>query len=280
MRTEPKILLVGILAATQAFLPCSAQNPPTASPASAAQTAAANTTPPDDNARKAKALLDQMIQALGGEAYLGLQDLKQEGRTYSFFHGQPTGAGAPFWRFWKWPDKERLELTKQRDWVIIHNGDQGYEVTFRGVGPEDPKTFADYQRRRKFALEWVLRGWLRQPGIALFYEGPAIAAQKQAEQVTILNAKNEGVTIDIDGVTHLPIKKTFSWRDPADGQRNEESEIYENFKTVQGISTPLSITRMMNGDISNQRFISSMSYNQSLPDSMFQPSSGEKAKKK
>ena len=257
-----------------------AQNPAQAAASTAPGAPQGVPARPDDNARKAKALLEQMIQAMGGEAYRNVQDMKQEGRTYSFFHGQPTGAGAPFWRFWKWPDKERLELTKQRDWVIIHNGDQGYEITFRGVGLEDPKTFADYQRRRQFALEWVLRSWLRQPGVALFYEGPAVAAQKQAEQVTILNAKNEGVTIDIDAMTHLPVKKTFTWRDPADGQRNEEAEIYENFKTVQGVATPLSITRMMNGDISNQRFISSVSYNQSLPDSLFQASLGEKAKRK
>src|SRR5512142_1179614 len=83
--------------------------------------------------QKAARLLDQMVQALGGTAWMNLRDLEQEGRTYSFYHGQPTGAGAPFWRFWKWPDKERVELTKQRDWIIIYNGDQGSEVTFRGV---------------------------------------------------------------------------------------------------------------------------------------------------
>jgi len=36
----------------------------------------------------------------------------QEGRTYSFFQGRPNSAGNPFWRFWKFPDKDRLELTK------------------------------------------------------------------------------------------------------------------------------------------------------------------------
>src|SRR5438034_4197714 len=90
-------------------------------------------TPQDENARRAKVLLDRMVQALGGQAYLNIQDVSQEGRTYGFYHGQPTGAGAPFWRFWKYPDKDRLELTKQRDWWIIHNGDKGFEVTFRGV---------------------------------------------------------------------------------------------------------------------------------------------------
>src|SRR5579871_5421824 len=98
--------------------------------------AVAQTAPPaadDAGARKAKALLDQTIQALGGPAYLNVQTMEQQGRTYGFNRGEPAGAGAPFWRYWKWPDKDRLELTKQRDWIIIHNGNQGYEITFKGT---------------------------------------------------------------------------------------------------------------------------------------------------
>src|SRR5512140_623360 len=80
----------------------------------------------DESTRKARAWIDKMIVALGGDAYLNIQDMTQEGRTYGFSHGESSG-GAPFWRFYKWPDKERLELTKQRDWIIIHNGDKGWE---------------------------------------------------------------------------------------------------------------------------------------------------------
>ncbi|HXM69034.1 MAG TPA: hypothetical protein VN911_20070, partial [Candidatus Acidoferrum sp.] len=68
-----------------------------------------------ENARKARALLDQAIQALGGEAYLKIHDAEQEGRTYSFHHGQPTSNGVLFWRFVEYPDKERIEVTKERD---------------------------------------------------------------------------------------------------------------------------------------------------------------------
>jgi hypothetical protein len=253
-------------ASAQSIPPPSAQ---AVAPATAAQARPADAQ--DANVRKAKALIDQMIQALGGQAYLGLQDKKEEGRTYGFHSGRPTGAGALYWRFWKWPDKERIELTKQRDWIIIHNGDQGNEITFRGIAPEPADAHADYMRRLNYSLEWVLRKWLNEPGVALFYDGPSVAAQKQAEQVSILNASNESVTIDIDYDSHLPIRKTFTWRDPADRQKNEESEIYDNYKMVQGIATPLSVTRTHNGDMSNQRFLTSVTYNQSLADAMFDP---------
>ena len=242
-----------------------------AAPSSQASTAAAPATqsaPQDPNARKAKALIDQMIQALGGQAWLNVSDMRQQGRTWSIYHDQPTGT-AQFWLFWKYPDKERIELTKKRDWIIIYNGDQGYEITFRGTAPEDRKAMEDYLRRRKYSLVWVLRQWLNEPGVALFYDGQVVAAQKQAEQVTIMNAQNEAVTIDMDYDSHLPIKKSFVWRD-AERYRNEEVEVYGNYKMIQGIATPLSITRYHNGDMANQRFITDASYNQNLSDSMFQ----------
>jgi hypothetical protein len=70
-----------------------------------------------ENARRARVVLDQTIKALGGPAYLNIQDITQEGRTYSFHHGRPNSLGILFWRFYKFPDKDRIELTKQRDVV-------------------------------------------------------------------------------------------------------------------------------------------------------------------
>ena len=222
-----------------------------------------------ENARKAKSALDQAVQALGGQAYLGIQDITQEGRTYSFFHGQPNSVGLVFWRFYRFPDKDRIELTKKRDVTYVYNGDQGFEITFKGTSPQDPKELTDYLRRRKYSLDWVLRKWLAEPGVALFYEGPTVAEQKSVEQVTIMNARNEGVTLFVDASSHLPVKKSFSWRDPTDKQRNVEEEIYDGYRLLQGVMTPFSITRTYNGDMSNQRFLNSVSYNKGLEDSMF-----------
>jgi len=222
-----------------------------------------------ENARQARAVLDQAIQALGGQAYLEIQDISQEGRTYSFYHGEANSYGIQFWRFYKYPDKERVELTKKRDVAYVFNGDQGYEVTYKGTRAQDAKDVADYVRRRQYALDWVLRHWLNEPGVALFYDGDAVAADKPAHQVTLLNAKNQGVTIDVDINTHLPLKKSYSWRDPTDKERNTEEEIYDNYRPVQGVMTPFSITRFYNGDMSNQRFLNSVSYNQGLSDSKF-----------
>ena len=222
-----------------------------------------------DNAVKAKTLVNQAIQALGGQAYLDVKDMSQQGRTYSFHRGEATNAGVLFWRFAKFPDRERIELTKQRDISYIYNGDKGYEVTFKGTAMLDQKTLDEFLRRREHSMEWVLRRWINEPGVALFYEGPAVAANKPADQVSIMNTKNDSVTLYLDSTTHLPLKKTFTWRDPTDNLRNTEEELYDAYRTTQGIMTPYSVTRFYNGEMSNQRFLNTVTYNDTLNDSMF-----------
>ena len=222
-----------------------------------------------ENVRKAKALLDQMVDALGGNAYLNVEDVSQEGRSYGFHLGESEGVGVVFWRFYKFPDRDRMELTKKRDVIYVYRGDKGFEITYKGTRSDDPKTVSEYVRRREYSLDWVIRRWLPQKGIALFYEGHTVAAQKDTEQVTIMNANNESVTLYIDTSTHLPVKKTFTWRDLTDKQRNVEDEIYDAYRPVQGVMTPFSVTRFYNGDMSAQRFLNSVSYNKGLSDSLF-----------
>jgi hypothetical protein len=239
----------------------------------AAPATSAQAIPTDqENTNKAKALISQMVEALGGQAYMSIQDISQEGRTYAFHHGQPEGVGVLFWRFYKYPDKDRVELTKKRDVIYIYRGDEGFEITYKGTRADDPKAVSDYLRRRHYSLDWVLRKWLNEPGIALFYEGSTVAAQKDTQQVTIMNARDQGVTLYIESNTHLPVKKSFSWRDPTDRQRNVEEEVYDNYRPVQGIMTPFSVTRFYNGDMSNQRFINTVTYNKGLSDSLFEAS--------
>ena len=233
-----------------------------------------------ENARRARAVLDRTIQALGGQAYLNIQDITQAGRTYSFYHGRPNSLGILFWRFYGFPDRDRIELTKQRDVIYVYKGDKGYEVTYKGAHPQDPKDLAEYLRRRRFSLDWVLRKWLSEPGVALFYEGPTVAEEKPVEQVTVMNAHNEGVTLYISTDDHLPVKKTYSWRDPTDRERNIEGEVYDNYREVQGVMTPHTITRFYNGDMSNQRFLTEVSYNQGISDAQFEPTAPSDPKKR
>jgi hypothetical protein len=250
-------------------------------PTPATQTSGATAAPAiplDENGKKAKALVEQAIQALGGQTYLTIRDREQQGRGYAFHHGRPSGSGSVFWSFTQFPDKERVEITKERDIAQLYVGDKAWEITYKGARPIEQKDLDDYLRRRKFSLDTVLRTWVNDPAVVFLYEGNTIAAQHPAWQVTLINAKNEAVTLYIDSDTHLPVKKSFEWRDPVDRQKNLEEEIYENYRPVQGIMAPYNVTRYFNGDMSAERFFNSVSINQGLDQVMFDPNSGYKPK--
>lgn len=230
--------------------------------------------PDQENARKARAVIDQAIQALGGQTYLTIRDREQQGRGYGFHHGNPTGSGGVFWSFTEFPDKERVELTKERDIAELYVGNKAWEITYKGPHPIEQKDLDDYLRRRRFSLDTVLRTWVNDPGVVLLFEGAAVAAQHPATQITLINSQNESVTLYFDADTHLPVKKSFSWRDPVDRQKNIEEEVYENYRQVSGVQAPYNLTRYFNGDMASQRFLNSVTINQGLDPAMFDPKSG------
>ena len=180
------LLLLGVVAAQTAPVPA-----PLPATSTAAQSSGLLKFPPssDPSMQKAQQLLEQMVQALGGDAYLNLQDMEQSGRTYSFYHGESTGAGMLYRRLWKWPGKERVEMTKQRDWYVIYSGDKGYDVTYRGTAALDDAVLADYLRRREHSLPVLLRRWLHEPGVIVIYVGQALAERRQTEQVSLLTVQ-------------------------------------------------------------------------------------------
>jgi len=224
----------------------------------------------DASVQKSYQILNDMIRALGGDAYLNMRTMTSEGRTYGFSHGRPNTMSILFWRFWEWPDKERVEITKQRDIIELFVGDQGYEITYKGTVTQDAKEMEDYSRRRDHSLEWVIRKWLPAQGTMILYDGTAMVEQNLADQVSVLNSQNDSVTISVDPRSHLPVKISYSWRDPVDRQMDDESVVFSNYKLVQGIQTPYSTVRNRNGEMTNQRFITSVSYNTDLAPDLFQ----------
>ena len=72
----------------------------------------------------------------------------------------------------------------------------------------------------------------------------------------------------------------FTVRDPQSREKDEEAETYDNYKPVQGIQTPFDVVRWHNGQMSNQRFFHSVSYNNPVAASLFTlPETSESATK-
>lgn len=265
-----KRLLFIIAAATSLLAQSSTPLPKPGQPDTPPPVQPSGTTEDAASAKQARRVLDQMIAALGGAAYLNVQDMEQKGRVYSFDrNGKATGAGAPFVRYWKWPDKDRLEMWRQRNWILVYNGNDANETTYHGTRRMDPKDLRAYLERRSYSLDMVIRDWLRQPGVALYYDGRTMSENKSADQVSLIMPDRRGLTLYIDANSHLPLRKSYTTRDPETGERVEEVETYDNYRAIQGVQTPTTITRYKNNIMTAQRFISAITYNTGVPDSKF-----------
>jgi hypothetical protein len=125
--------------------------------------------------------------------------------------------------------------------------------------------------RRRFTLAKVLREWLKDPGTILLDEGPALAEGQMTERITIINSKNDAVTLMVSTDSHLPVQKVFSVRDPQTRERDEEVEIYGGWRVVDGVNTPWSVQTKRNGALLRTESLTGVAYNQRPPDSYFFP---------
>ena len=223
------------------------------------------------NAQQARAALDAMVKALGGDAWLNMQNREYQGRSAGFYHGKPSGATVEYWEIHAWPDHDRAEFTKHRDVVQIYTGREGWEIIYSGKKELPKDQVEDFLRRRDHSIETVVKQWLKDPNTILIYEGQHLAESHMADQVTVISPQNESVTIQMDVQTHLPLRRTFQWRDPIYKDKDEDAEEYDNYRPVDGFQTPFNITRFKNGDMVNQRFLFKAIYNQTLPTDEFSP---------
>jgi len=217
------------------------------------------------NVAQAREALNAMVEALGGQAWLDMKNMEREGHIAAFFQGNPDPGTTEYFEFHQWPDHDRVELTKHRDVVEFYVGRQGWEVTYRGKKALDKDTLDDFLRRRDHSIETAVKVWLKDPSTILIYEGKRLAERHLAEQVTLISPQNEAITILLDDQTHLPLERSFQWRDPLYHDKDTDTEEYADYHTVDGFPTPFSITRLKNGDPYRQYFISKVTYNQSLP---------------
>lgn len=236
-----------------------------ASPALPAQTAAAPAT--DDGARNAlhaRAVLDAMVKALGGPAWLEMKNRMRHGHIAAFYQDKPDLGTTEYWEYHQWPGYDRIELTKHRDVLQIYLDRTGWEVTFRGKKALPKDITEDFLRRRDHSIETAVKLWLPDSKTILVYDGKQMAGSHLCDQVTLISEANESITILADETTHLPLKRIFQWRDPVYKDKNTDAEEYDNYHLLDGLPTPLRITRYKNGEMFRQYYIDRVEFNRAL----------------
>ena len=115
------------------------------------------------NAKQARAALDAMVQALGGQAWLNMKNQMRRGTRGGLLSRQARAGTTEYWEYHAWPDHDRIEYTKHRDVVQFYLGRAGTEVTYKGKAPLPQEQVDDFLRRRDHSIETAVKVWLNDP---------------------------------------------------------------------------------------------------------------------
>lgn len=219
---------------------------------------------------KAKDLLNKAIQALGGEAYVQVQDVQRSGRYYSFRKDDLQGGG-PFQSFEKFPAKQRFEIGKKSEIVNINDGDKGWKIEYKVVKDQSPEEIEIYQKGLKHSLDHILKGRLNEAGMKFRYLGKSRMDLGEIEAVQLIDKDNDRVKIFVNASTFLPAKMEF--KSPGFGKRwpSDDERHFYNYHTVEGVQVPFSTVRFSNGYKASEFLLEAVKINQSLPDALFTP---------
>ena len=239
--------------------------------------------------QRGKRVVDEALAALGGQAYLNMQNRVETGRIYSSYNDKVSGMAvdALYTDYLRRPDPpqpgflgvrvrdargrkpEQIVLKKQED-VILYVDGTGYEITFRGVRPLSDTVLQQFKAATLHSIFYILRECLGEPGLILDGRGADFFDNRPMEVVDIGDADNNTVTVYFDQLTKLPARQLYYRRDPIDNSKVEDVTIFNKYRDVGGgVMWPFTIRRERNGEKIFEMYSESVKINQDFKDSMF-----------
>jgi hypothetical protein len=240
-------------------------------PAAAAETAQ----------QRGERVVKEALAALGGDAFLRMQDRVESGRAYQFFRGELAGLSIAkiYTRYITPPAvpepgkvylREREAFGKDETDAYLFREDGAWEVTFRGAQPladERVGNFRDSTRRNIF---YILHNRLKEPGLSFYSQGADRWENRPIEIVEITDAADNMVTVYFDVFSKLPVRQTFKRRNPEFKDFDVETSLFGKYRDVGGgVKWPLDIRRDRNGEKIFEMYSESVEINKNLTDNLF-----------
>ncbi|MFI5058872.1 MAG: hypothetical protein ACHQLQ_11860 [Candidatus Acidiferrales bacterium] len=260
---KPSVFAVVVLSSILFSVPrSSAQNP--------------DTMMPEQSAAKAKQILQQLTDALGGPGYLEVRESACEGRLARFGHNGELTGYTNFKDYWGYPDKNRTDYSKKGVIINLYNGDRGWTLDKGGVSELPAPSVADFQELVKKDINNLLRLRVKEPGMFFHYGGQDIVDLKTVDWVEITDPEQRTFRLAVDRSSHLFVRTMIITEDQTTRERSTETSIYSNFQLVDGVRTPLQITSDRDGRRISQVFFTSCKYNPTFPGDFFTKAALEK----
>jgi hypothetical protein len=228
-------------------------------------------------AERGKRVIDEALRALGGDAFLHMQDRVESGRGYGFYREQLSGlAVVKIYTRYLAPVpgqvamRERDAQGKNEDSVVLFTESGAWEVTFRGARPLTDLRYANYKDSTLRNVFYILRQRLDEPGLAFFSQGMDMYENRPVEMVDITDAANRTVTVYFDQLTKLPTRQVFKRRNPEYKDFDTEVTVYSKYRDVGGgVQWPCATLRERNGEKILEVYSESVVINRGLKDDLF-----------
>jgi hypothetical protein len=244
--------------------------------ASAAFCARAQENPAD----RGKRVVSEALQALGGDAFLRMEDRVETGRAYSFYRSELTGLDIAkiYTRYARRGDpaaagkvrlSERETFGKKEEAAVLFSPEGAWELTFRGARPLADERYANFQDSTRRSIFYILHERLNEPGLTLLSEGADMFENRPVEIVSIADADNQTLTVYFSQSDKLPVRQQFRRRNIQFKDFDTETTIFANFRAVGGVRWPFNIRRERNGDKIYEMFSESVEIDKNLPDNLF-----------
>jgi len=221
-----------------------------------------DTIPAEESAARTKTILQQMISALGGPAYLTMRDSDCTGRLAQF--GSLTGelgADSPVHEIRMPPDKLRREAGKKLNIIDVYNGNQGWSLDKGGVEDGNAVAVASFQAGLKLSFDVLVRSRLAEPGMYFHYGGEDVVDLRQVDWAQLEDADGRMYRIAVDKSTHLPVRFIILTRNPRTNEQIEDVTRYSNWHAQDGIETAFQVSRERDGKRISQIFYDGCKYN-------------------
>jgi hypothetical protein len=236
---------------------------------------------------RGKRIVNECVEALGGQKFLAVNDIVQSGRAYSFYRDKLTGltiarTATRYLNKVEDPSQtlailERQDFGKKLDYGILFQQDDAYEITFRGARPLATDRFERYKHYTIADIFYILRERLHEPGLIFEGRGADVWNNFPIEIVEITDARNEVVTVYFHKTTKLPVREVSTRRDPATKEKIDEETLYTKYRESDGVQWPLTVQRNRNGERIYEMFSDSLEIDKKLPDkNMFELPAGMK----
>ena len=230
---------------------------------------------PEENVAKAKEILNQLVDALGGPSYLEAHQRQCDGRRAQFGHNGELTGFIEFKDYWQYPDKHRVDYSKKRNIIDLFDGDEGWTMDRSGVSPEPPGAVSDFQILVNQGVDHVLRYGLKDPNLILNYAGRDTVDMRQVDWIEV-TYPDRTLRLAVDRSSHLLLHSTINSINEITQERQLETTIYTNYQRKDGIMVALQISRERDGKRFYQAFYDTCTYNPNLPPDTFTKAALEK----